>query len=536
MKPRYETPGFTRREFFKRMAGGLSLPFLAPLRRLPGAQDEPKNDLFWIKNIPDNPFTGDGGGHYHIGLDSLLHLMGRQDLKFYRSSRTASLSGPQGLIAPDDVVLIKVNAQWKYRGCTNSDLVRGLVKRILDHPDVFTGEVVIIENGQGRGSLSCDTSSAYGGDHSVRANANDERHSFLYLVNNIFRDPRVSAYLLDPVGSHFIGPSDHTTDGYRTYENVSYPCLTTAAGHRVELKEGIWRGDRYAQNLKLINVPVLKHHDTGGSEITAAVKHFYGLVSMFDGLGIARHYDGLGETCGKMIVSVITPVLNIVDAIWVSHRALGGYPADTTFRANQLLAGQDPIALDYWAAKYVLYPIDSNMRHYPEFPGIDRWLTQARDIINGRGGLKNDEKGIRVDRVTKYETEMRPFTSDARADWPEAVISLSAAELDFHTSVAGGRDLGKSFEISNSGSGSLTWRLEKDAGWINCTPSSGSGTGRVMVRILTVGLGAGTYRGTIRVHSPEAENSPQTVSVRLNIIEPRTKMPASFPRSGIRRD
>ena len=67
----------------------------------------------------------------------------------------------------------------------------------------------------------------------------------------------------------FIGADDHLTDGYRRFENVSYPCFTTAGGRRVELREGVWNGAGYSQDLKLINVPVLKHHDSGGSEITA---------------------------------------------------------------------------------------------------------------------------------------------------------------------------------------------------------------------------------------------------------------------------
>ena len=209
--------------------------------------------------------------------------MGDNGLKFYRSSQETALSGPSGMIEPNDVVLIKVNAQWKYRGCTNSDLIRGLIQRILDHPDGFSGEVVIFENGQGRGSLNCDQGLESYPDSGVHANANDESQSFLYLVNTIFNDPRVSSFLLDPIRTTFIGATDHSTNGYRTYENVSYPCFTTAGGHRVELREGIWHGNGYSQNLKLINVPVLKHHDTGGSEITASLKHFYGVVSMADG-------------------------------------------------------------------------------------------------------------------------------------------------------------------------------------------------------------------------------------------------------------
>ncbi|MFO7496632.1 MAG: hypothetical protein R6X05_13490, partial [Desulfobacterales bacterium] len=91
--------------------------------------------------------------------------------------------------------------------------------------------------------------------------------------------PRVSAYLLDPVRAKFIGAGDHQTDGYRRFEDVSYPCFTTAGGRRIELREGVWTGSGHRQNLKLINVPVLKHHDKGGSEITASLKHMYGLLS-----------------------------------------------------------------------------------------------------------------------------------------------------------------------------------------------------------------------------------------------------------------
>jgi hypothetical protein len=393
----------TRRNFLKLASAGACFSLLPPfISRLRAASTNP---LYWITDIPNSPFLTRGGGNYHAGVESLLHWMGRSGLKFYRSSQGTIVSGPAGLIDAGDVVLIKVNAQWKYRGCTNSDLIRGLIQRVLDHPDGFHGEVVLLENGQGRGSLNCDTQSGYS-DSLAHANANDETHTFLYLVNQVFRNPRVSSYLLDPIRTVFIPAGDHSTQGYRIFENVSYPCFTTAGGRRVELKEGVWDGREYRQNLKIINVPVLKHHDEGGSEITASLKHVYGIISMDDGLVNFRHYQGLGETCGKMMVSVRAPVLNILDSIWVSHLSLSGYPATTTFRANQILASQDPVALDYWAAKYILYPLDNNLRHHPDFSGIDKWLTESRDIINARGGLSNPDGSIFINRVTKNENEM----------------------------------------------------------------------------------------------------------------------------------
>jgi uncharacterized protein (DUF362 family) len=397
-----------RRDFMKLgLAGAAVLPFAGcqSTSTSPPPPTQTLNALFRVSQIPDQAVTG---ANHHLGVDALLDLMGRNGLKFFRTSAAGTENGANGLIAADDVVLLKVNAQWKYRGCTNSDVVRGLIRRILDHPDGFHGEIVIVENGQGRGSLACDTSASYGNSE-IHANAENDQHSFLWLVNSLFQDARLSAYLFDPISGTFIGDADHQTDGYRRLENVSYPCFTTAGGRRVELGLGVWNGGAFDHNLKLINVPVLKHHDTGGSEITGALKHMYGLLSMSDGQSGFRHYGGLGETTGKMMVTVHTPVLNIMDAIWVSQGALEGYPAAATFRANQLVASQDPVALDYWSAKNILYPIDNNTRHRPDFPGIDAWLTSAMTTINGRGGFTGTSRGILVKNTTKTESEMRLF-------------------------------------------------------------------------------------------------------------------------------
>jgi len=397
-----------RRDFVKLgLAGAAAIPF-AGCGTTPTSEPPPTettSPLFRVSQIPNQAISG---GNRHSGVDALLDLMGRNGLKFYRTSSAGTENGANGLIAADDIVLIKVNAQWKYRGCTNSDLVRGVIQRILEHPDGFQGEVVIVENGQGRGSLNCDTSSSYG-DSAVHANAENDQHSFLWLVNSQFQDARVSAYLLDPIRGDFINDSDHQTPGYRRLENVSYPCFTTAGGRRVELGQGVWNGSAFNHNLKLINIPVLKHHDTGGSEITGALKHMYGLVSMSDGQSNFRHYGGLGETTGKMMVTVHTPALSIMDAIWVSHAAITGYPASSTFRANQIVASQDPVALDYWAAKNILYPIDSNERHRPDYPGINAWLSAAMTTINGRGGFSGLDRGILIQNTTKTESEMRLY-------------------------------------------------------------------------------------------------------------------------------
>ncbi len=364
--------------------------------------------IFKVENIPTNPFENPQKPNRHAGVDALIELMGKYGLKFYDSkSFSNNITGPYGLIGSEDVVMIKVNAQWKYRGATNSDVVRGIIQAILDHPDGFKGEIVIIENGQGRGSLNCDNY-AYYGDHEVHANSDDEKQSFLYLVDKIFTGYPVSAYLLDNIRYNFLQKDDNKTDGYIKEGIVSYPIFTTKFGNRVNLKLGVWNGNGYENRLKLINVPVLKYHDRGGSEYTACLKHFYGILSMADGYSGYRHYSGLGETCGYMIKNIRFPVLNILDCIWVSYSSLTGYPPSTTSRQNILLASQDPVALDYYAGKNILYPLSKSPYHLPTYEGVSRWLSQAEAVINS-SSIYSNENRIFLRKVTKDEARMKIY-------------------------------------------------------------------------------------------------------------------------------
>ncbi len=262
------------------------------------------SDLFLVTDVPvPDPASG-----RHAGIDCLLELLAGRGLRLHRSAREGPLAGPQGLIADDDVVLLKVNAQWKYRGCTNSDLLRGLIQCLLEHPDGFKGEIVIFDNGQGQGSMDGDARGwgRYGEDHSVQANAEDPLHTFSWLANTAFAGRSVSTYLLDGIREALIAEDDHLRDGYRVWEGLSYPCFTTRGGRRVELRHGLWDGTRFVERVKLINVPVLKAHT--GAGVTGCLKSMYGILSMGHP---ARdyHFAEAGRVWGEMITRVRAPVL-----------------------------------------------------------------------------------------------------------------------------------------------------------------------------------------------------------------------------------
>jgi hypothetical protein len=364
----------------------------------------------------------------HAGLDALLHHLSANGTKFYKTRGSGALNGPNGLIAADDVVILKVNAQWKCRGCTNTDMLRGLIHRILQHPGGFTGEVVVFENGQNRpaafdGVHSDANKTEYGPfpELAGKVMVNAEQEDVLtidYLTGTVFAGKPVSSFLMDPHAAVFIGAGDHLTNGYRRIGEpgtlcISYPCFTTPKGNRIELREGRWTGSGYAQNLKLIHCAVLKDH-SGDIGMTGALKIVYGALSMSDGTSAKRHYQDLGSQCARMWTEVRAPDLNILDCIWVSFGSMTvgkdhvsgciGYPPSLTSRRNILLAGHDPIAIDYHANKRILLPLGgaSAAAHDPDNnPRLVSVYAEARDVINAAGGVRGrkvhtGENNIRV--------------------------------------------------------------------------------------------------------------------------------------------
>jgi hypothetical protein len=89
---------------------------------------------------------------------------------------------------------------------------------------------------------------------------------------------------------------------------------------------------------------------------------------------------------------------------------------------------------------------------------------------------------------------------------------------------------GQTFQISNSGGGTLSYTISDDAAWLSCSPSTGTSTGEqdtITVSYSTSGLSAGTYSGTISIAAAGATNTPQTIPVSLTVNTP----PAAISRT-----
>lgn len=291
------------------------------------------------------------------GVDDLTTLMGTGGLKWHRSQTVTPTSGPEGMIRADSVVLIKINAQWPQRGGTNTDVLRGVIRQIVEHPDGFVGEVVVADNGQGSGGLD-----------RAEHNAEDHSQSTVDVVNDFVMEGwSVSAQLWD--GFRAVSTVEYIdgnmSNGYivnpipdpQTAIRVSYPKFQTGAGTYISYKYGIWSpdtGSYDSDRLVVINIPVFKTHVIYG--ITGSVKNHMGVVTRDQGtdshLAIGR--GGLGS----FLAEVRMPDLTILDCIWILARpGVGPWASyDVATRRDLLLASTDAVALDAWAAKHVMIP------------------------------------------------------------------------------------------------------------------------------------------------------------------------------------
>ena len=110
----------------------------------------------------------------------------------------------------------------------------------------------------------------------------------------------------------------------------------------------------------------------------------------------------------------------------------------------------------------------------------------------------------------------------------QQTILLSQTGMTFISVAQGGSPLPQSFGILNIGQGSMSWSASASTlsggPWLSIDQSSGTvatpytSVSPVNVSVNTAGMTAGTYYGKIAVTAPGAPNSPQTVSVSLNVL------------------
>ena len=311
------------------------------------------------------------------GVIRLINSMRKRGIEFYKTA-----SNPSGLFGAADVVLLQFNCQWEQRGGTNTDLISAVIDALAAHPDGFTGEVVIADNGQAQfGSKGVGGSLDWENPNSK----NRDMSTMDVIRANQAKGLRVTGVLWDEFTTVRVNEFDSgdTTDGF-VVENekrstgiiVSYPKFTTEYGTQISFKHGIWTGEGFDSDaLKVINMPVLKSHAM--YFVTGAVKGYMGTTS--DKLtqvpgqdpwagGLAHQSIGTGGM-GTQMVHTRLAVLHIIDMIWISvelgpavsydEPEDGAEPvmfSSPAVEVNKIAASLDPFAVDTWIARNILMP------------------------------------------------------------------------------------------------------------------------------------------------------------------------------------
>ncbi len=314
-------------------------------------------------------------------IDTLFMMLSAKGVYIHKTT-----VHPNGIVGSNNVVIIKGNFQWTGKVSTSTDRIKGLIWQILKHPAGFTGEIIVCDNTQGYSIDQNDN------------NSEDPNQSIVNVVNT-FRAKGYPVYLRDWKNLMYVAGVEYNQGNYNDcyiYEpptKISYPKFRSSSGkYLISLRYGIW--DSLASvydsaRLCIINFPVLKHHGMSGA--TVAIKNWIGVMSVEwanerYGGWTEMHYNYLFNQYALVsrIMAVTYPRLSIVDAAWTS--AAGNTTPDYVVNTKVLLASTDPVAVSWYAAKFVLTPIAYNKSETnPDLPGgkynvcLANWTNFLRD-------------------------------------------------------------------------------------------------------------------------------------------------------------
>jgi hypothetical protein len=112
--------------------------------------ENPVSTIFVMESIPPTAGSLAAGDStvpnaYLVdpAIDTLLLLMETKDIYLHQTA-----SHPSGIVGSDNIVIIKGNFQKEFRNTTSTDRIKGLIWQILQHPDGFTGEILVGDNTQ----------------------------------------------------------------------------------------------------------------------------------------------------------------------------------------------------------------------------------------------------------------------------------------------------------------------------------------------------------------------------------------------------
>lgn len=345
------------------------------------------------------------------------------------------MGGIERIIGRNDVVVIKPNVQWWNHGAPNLSALKAFVDLIMNHSSGFDGEVVIAENCH-RGSEPWKSKHS-GWSPVFERNSGLERiNNFNELTNHLKKiyGNRFSVchwINVSAGGKRVFSPTDGTGYVYcdgtggvplLSFDNgakggnfraviMTYPIFSTEKGTIIDFKNGIWKKGMYTgQPLRFILFSALNHHSRFCGA-TSAIKNYLGISDLSGGPDphnggklTEKYYNFhsfpfnkwdpgpetgmIGAEVGAFMNTIRRADLNITTADWIGLASRTEPPVAYT---KVVLASIDPIALDYHATKYILYPNSKIPLHNPDNGNspLNHYLVKCSE---SGGGVFNDGK------------------------------------------------------------------------------------------------------------------------------------------------
>ena len=359
------------------------------------------------------------------------------------------MGGIEKVIGSHDVVVIKPNVQWWNQGAPNLAALKTFVDLVMDRPGGFKGEVVLAENCH-RGATPWQRG---GWAHVFERNSDlPQAYNMNNLANHLKKqyETRFSPCHwidVDAGAKRVFGPSEGngyvycngsggapliSCDNGRLGDDLratimTYPIFTTDKGTVIDLKNGIWEEGSYTkQPLRFINFAALNHHSTY-SGATSSIKNYLGVADLSGGPDpnnggcLVNNYHNfhsfpytkwapgpqggmLGNEIGVFLKTIRKADLNITTAEWVGLSSRVDPPVAHT---RAVLACTDPVALDYHATKYILFPNSKVPIHNPDDDRspLHQYLVKCAET----GGGMFDEKHVRVE---SYDFKTKALQKD----------------------------------------------------------------------------------------------------------------------------
>jgi hypothetical protein len=360
------------------------------------------------------------------------------------------IGGIEKIAGNDDIVIIKPNSQWGGHAGTNTDCLKGFIDLLLSNSR-FEGEIIIADNhhddpDNGRGWTTSNRNGKFNLNELVK---HYQERGYLNVTKYHWRDGGPNPWPLQfKAGNGGIVSDPEEGDGYVWSDEeynyrgrkvkMSYPIFTsTFSGITIDFKSGAWKEGKYIERpVKFINFASLYVHPGRYAGATACVKNYLGVVDLTCGEhGVAPpdyynfHYisigfprdnflgnvleriirlkpirrrifltklirklcpvsGAMGGTIGYFMKTIRMADLNIITAEHIGHRGRWEKPAHT----RAVLASKDPVALDYYAVKYLLLPLVENPKRIdpdnPKSP-FRRYLQMCHE--QGIGTLNEEE-------------------------------------------------------------------------------------------------------------------------------------------------